>query len=190
MTSPHEPAPPPETGQPAPGAPRNETANREKRILRMLAAGVNPAEIADRVGLSPEETRDVLRSLFARRRDALPEHFLETQALRLEEAMIVAYSAMGGGNIKAVNAYVRIVGQLGRLHGEMAEERRRIQDRARGGKSTRKPLKMLNPRRQNPMPAPPLRAPSLPALPFTPSWPGLSRPSTVEGVKRFDVRRL
>ena len=36
---------------------------------------------------------------------------------RLNEAMIVAYGAMAGGNLKAVDRVVRIVSEMDRYHG-------------------------------------------------------------------------
>ena len=39
------------------------------------------------------------------------------QIRRLSEAMLVAYSAMSGGNLKAVDRVVKIVRELDRYHG-------------------------------------------------------------------------
>jgi hypothetical protein len=106
---------------PAPRSTRKEVVQRETRILRMLTAGVNGAEIARREGLSPRRTREMIQSFFARRRDMAPVDFVDLQVTRLQEALVVAYAAMNGGNMKAVAMVVKIVRELDRYHGLTAE---------------------------------------------------------------------
>jgi len=55
---------------------------------------------------------------------APPAEFLAMQVSRLNEALLVAYSAMGGMNLKAVDRVVKIVRELDRYHGFAAAERR------------------------------------------------------------------
>ena len=50
---------------------------------------------------------------------------------RLSEALIVAYSAMSGGNLRAVDRVVKIVRELDRYHGFVAAERRSLPDASR-----------------------------------------------------------
>jgi hypothetical protein len=78
---------------------------------------VSAAELARREGVSVRRMQQVTRAIFARRRDAMPEDFVELQMTRLQEALLVSYSAMGGGNLKAVDRVVRIVRELDRYRG-------------------------------------------------------------------------
>ena len=55
---------------------------------------------------------------------APPEEFLAIQVSRLNEALLVAFSAMGPTNLKAVDQVVRIVRELDRYHGFAAAQRR------------------------------------------------------------------
>ena len=55
---------------------------------------------------------------------APPEEFVATQVSRLNEALLVAYSAMSGTNLKAVDRVVKIVRELDRYHGLVAAARR------------------------------------------------------------------
>ena len=60
----------------------------------------------------------------ARRTPHPPEEFVAIQVGRLNEALLVAYSAMTGANLKAVDRVVKIVRELDRYHGFVAAERR------------------------------------------------------------------
>ncbi len=120
---------------------------------------------------------------------APPEEFLALQVGRLNEALVVAYGAMSGGNLQAVDRVVKIVRELDRYHGLVVAERRlspsqpRLEApaesplalaarRALAQKRRRKPLKCLNtgpglarlrqpsPRDADPSEAPPSRAPA------------------------------
>ena len=63
-----------------------------------------------------------------------PEEFVAIQVSRLNEAMLIAFSAMSGANLKAVDRVVRIVRELDRYHGfDAAAERRRSRPRAAHG---------------------------------------------------------
>ena len=53
-----------------------------------------------------------------------PEEFVAIQVSRLNEALLVAYSAMSLTNLKAVDQVVKIVRELDRYHGFVASERR------------------------------------------------------------------
>ena len=55
---------------------------------------------------------------------APPEEFVAIQVSRLNEALLVAYSAMGEMNLKAVDRVVKIVRELERYHGFCGAERR------------------------------------------------------------------
>ena len=60
----------------------------------------------------------------ARRTPHPPEEFVAIQVGRLNEALLVAYSAMTGANLKAVDRVVKIVRELDRYHGFVTAERR------------------------------------------------------------------
>jgi len=138
-------------------------AGREGRIVQFLNGGVSVAEIAAREGVTEKRMRAVIRDILARRAPKPPAEFLAIQVSRLHEALLVAYSAMTGCNLQAVDRVVKIVRELDRYHGFVAAERRYplgeprskrpLKARSRSGrrrspaqKRRRKPLKWFNPR--------------------------------------------
>jgi len=64
----------------------------------------------------------VVREILARRAPQPPAQFLALQINRLNEALIVSYSAMSRANLQAVDRVVRIVRELDRYHGFVAAE--------------------------------------------------------------------
>jgi DNA-binding CsgD family transcriptional regulator len=96
---------------------RADKAGRERRIANFLNAGVTVDEIAVREGLSVKRTRNLVRETLARHRPEPPAEFVALQLSRLREALLVSYSAMGGGNLGAVDRYVKIVREMDRYHG-------------------------------------------------------------------------
>ena len=60
-----------------------------------------------------------------------PAEFVALQVSRLNEALLVAYGAMSGGNLRAVDRVVKIVRELDRYHGFVAAERRSLPDAPR-----------------------------------------------------------
>ena len=76
-------------------------------IVGLLNRGVSIAEIADREGVSERGMRKYVRSVLARRAPQPPEEFLALQVSRLNEALLVAYSAMSGANLQAVDRVVK-----------------------------------------------------------------------------------
>jgi len=103
-------------------AARQEKFEREKRIVNYLNAGVSVVEIAEREGVTHRRMRAVVQEILARRTPAPPAEFLAMQVGRLNEALLVSYSAMSGANLRAVDRYVRIVRELDRYHGFAAPE--------------------------------------------------------------------
>jgi hypothetical protein len=77
-------------------AARRKKANREWRVLGFLNRGVSIAELAAREGVTERGMRKYVRSVLARRSPQLPAGFLALQVSRLNEALVVAYSAMSG----------------------------------------------------------------------------------------------
>jgi hypothetical protein len=65
--------------------------------------------------------RNLVREILAQRMPQPPAEFLALQVSRLNEALLVSYSAMytslSGANFEAVDRVVRIVRELDRYHG-------------------------------------------------------------------------
>jgi hypothetical protein len=78
---------------------------------------VSIAERATREGVTERGMRKYVRSVLARRAPQPPAEFLALQVSRLNEALIVAFSAMSGANLHAVDRVVTIVRELDRYHG-------------------------------------------------------------------------
>ena len=78
--------------------------------------GAPVPEIAARLGLSETEVRARLREALARALPETPEVFAALQISRLNEALLVAWSAMGEMGLKAVDRVLKIVRALDRLH--------------------------------------------------------------------------
>ena len=95
---------------------------REQRIVEYLNRGVSVAEIAAQVGVGEKRMRAVIREILARRMPHPPEEFVAIQLSRLNEALLVAYSAMSPTNLKAVDQVVKIVRELDRYGGAFAAE--------------------------------------------------------------------
>jgi hypothetical protein len=94
-----------------------QMALREMRIIERLAAGMSIGEIALQESLSPRRVRELIaKSLAERGRLPAPE-FFELQVRRLNEALLVAYTAMSAQNLGAVDRVVKIVRELDRYHG-------------------------------------------------------------------------
>ena len=101
---------------------RHARAERERRILNRLNAGVSIDEIAAQERLSLKRMRNLVREILARRMPQPPAEFAALQISRLNEALMVSYSAMAGANLEAVDRVIRIVRELDRYHGFVARE--------------------------------------------------------------------
>ena len=98
---------------------------REQLIVDYLNRGVSVVEIAARVGVGEKRMRAIIREILARRMPHPPEEFVAIQVSRLNEALLVAFSAMSPTNLKAVDQVVKIVRELDRYGGAFAAEWRR-----------------------------------------------------------------
>ncbi len=98
---------------------------REQLIVDYLNRGVSIAEIAARVGIGEKRMRAVIREILAHRCPHPPEEFVAIQVSRLDEALLIAYSAMSPTNLNAVDQVVKIVRELDRYGGAFAAEWRR-----------------------------------------------------------------
>src|SRR5208337_2954712 len=90
---------------------------RERRIVGMLNRGVSIAELAARRGVTLMRMQIVVKDILARRAPPAPSEYLALQVSRLNEAMMVAYGSMAGGNLPAVDWVVRLVREMDRYHG-------------------------------------------------------------------------
>ena len=77
-------------------AARARREEREARIVGLLNRGVAVAEIAAREGVSLKRMRNCIRELLAKREPQPPAAFL-AEASRLEQALLVPFSAMANG---------------------------------------------------------------------------------------------
>lgn len=98
-------------------ATKRELAQRDVKLFERLAAGVTIEEIAANEGISLQYARRRKAAVLARRAIDPPREFIQLQIRRLSEAMLVAYSAMSNGNVKAVDQVIRVVRELDRYHG-------------------------------------------------------------------------
>jgi hypothetical protein len=96
---------------------RRELAQRDLRLIEKLAAGVTIEEIAASEGISCKWARERKAAILAARAIDPPHEFIKLQIRRLSEAMLVAYSAVSGGNLKAVDQVIKVVRELDRYHG-------------------------------------------------------------------------
>ncbi len=124
-------APPRDRSIEARRAARLKKFKRERRILDLLNRGVSVAEIAAREGVRQKSMRAIVRDILARRMPEPPAEFVALQVSRLNEALLVAYGAMSGTNLRAVDRVVKIVRELDRYHGFVAVERRSLPDTPR-----------------------------------------------------------
>ena len=107
---------------------RVANASRERLVIDLLNGGLPVAEIATRLGVTEKRTRAIVREILARRRPGAPEDYVALQISRLNEALLVAYGAMAGQNLRAVGLVVRIVRELDRYHGFVGAETRSLPD--------------------------------------------------------------
>jgi hypothetical protein len=110
-------------------ATRREKVYREERIVGLLNRGASVPEIAASEGLSLKRMCNVVRDILSERMPQPPAEFLALQVSRLNEALLVSFSAMhtteAGTNFEAVDRVVKIVRELDRYHGFAAAPRSR-----------------------------------------------------------------
>ncbi len=99
---------------------RLKAIERERVLVDYANRGVAMPLIAARVGMTERAARVLLRDVLARSTPKSPEEFAALQMSRLNEALLVAYGAMGEMNLKAVDRVVRIVRALDRYAAVLA----------------------------------------------------------------------
>jgi hypothetical protein len=92
-------------------------AQRDLRLIEKLAAGTTIEEIAASEGISLKWARERKAAVLASRVIDTPHEFIKLQIRRLSEAMLVSYSAMSLGDLKAVDKVIKVVRELDRYHG-------------------------------------------------------------------------
>jgi hypothetical protein len=95
---------------------RREMALRDQRLVTALAAGETIEELAAQLDIPLRTVRQRVSTILSRP-PVPPAEFAQLQMRRLNEAMIVAYSAMGNGNLKAVDRVVKITREYDRYAG-------------------------------------------------------------------------
>ncbi len=128
-------------------AARQAKFERERLIVDFLNRGVSVAEIAARIGVTEKRMRALVHEILARRMPAAPEDFVALQVSRLNEALLIAYSAMSAENLRAVGLVVKIVRELDRYHGFAAGDRRASHDFRPVEAEAREPLALAGERR-------------------------------------------
>jgi hypothetical protein len=102
-------------------AARATKAEREARIMSLLNRGVSVAEIAGRERLTLKRMHNRVQEILAKHMPQPPGEFLALRVSRLNEALLVSYSAMhdsvAGTNFEAVDRVLRIVREFDRYHG-------------------------------------------------------------------------
>jgi hypothetical protein len=102
-------------------AKRLEKVRREERIVGLLNRGASVPEIAASEGVTLKRMRNLVREILAERMPQPPAEFLALQVSRLNEALLVSFTAMhapkDGTNFEAVDRVVKIVRELDRYHG-------------------------------------------------------------------------
>ena len=103
--------------------------------MGLLNRGASVPEIAASEGLTLKRMRNVVRKILSERRPLPPAEFLALQVSRLNEALLVSFTAMHepkeGTNFEAVDRVVKIVRELDRYHGFAAVPRPREETEAR-----------------------------------------------------------
>jgi hypothetical protein len=96
-------------------------AARGARIVELMGAGMSMADIATREGVTMNRMRKVVQAIVEKRGPQAPAAYVARETERLNEALKIAYGAMagpdGGPDFAAVDAVVRIVRDLDRVHG-------------------------------------------------------------------------
>jgi hypothetical protein len=82
---------------------KRDLAKRDLRLVEKLAAGATIEEIAASEGISMKWARERKASVLASRVLDTPHEFIKLQIRRLSEAMLVSYSAMSLGDLRAVD---------------------------------------------------------------------------------------
>ena len=103
-------------------AARREKAERERRIVDGLKAGLSVAEMAAREKIGERGMRKAIGVILARHGPEASREFIALQVARLNESLIASFGALASDNLQAVDRVVRIVRGLDRYHGFSAAQ--------------------------------------------------------------------
>ena len=148
---PKRPCPPPrrDRSHAARQAAKLKKTERQTRIIGLLNRGVSIAEIAEREGVSLNRMRKVVSAILAARAPGPPAEYLALQLGRLNEAMIISYSAMynpeTGANFKAIDSVAKLIREMDRYHGFAPASLRPTPDPARLSAPCEPPLALPAP---------------------------------------------
>lgn len=95
---------------------QREMALRDSRLIRALAAGQSIEELAAREGISLRRARERVSAILSRAADP-PAEFAQLQIWRLNEAMLVAHASLRVGDLKAIDAYIKVTREFERYAG-------------------------------------------------------------------------
>jgi hypothetical protein len=130
-------------------AKRLEKVRRDERIVGLLNRGASVPEIAASEGLTLKRMRNLVREILAERMPQPPAEFLALQVSRLNEALLVSFTAThdpkDGTNFEAVDRVVKIVRELDRYHGFAGIERPARADERRLPQPAPVPLALAGP---------------------------------------------
>jgi hypothetical protein len=73
--------------------------------------------IARLEGLTVRRVRQIIAEMLAKRELDPAAGFVQIQIARLNEAMIVAHDMMTGGDLAAMDRFIKLAGELDRYHG-------------------------------------------------------------------------
>jgi hypothetical protein len=116
----------PQTHTPNPHAPASEWPHRRAKIAKtafrqasfdLLASGYSLEQIAAARKVGVRTIKREIDSVIAERRLDAPERYIHLQVARLTKALRLADVAIERGDLKAVQALVKIVNSLDRYHG-------------------------------------------------------------------------
>ena len=96
---------------------REARAARRQVVFEAVAAGWSIEQIADLQKVRPRTVRREMDRALAERRLDAPDRYVHLQVARLTKAVRLADAAIDAGDLKAVNALVKVVRALDRYHG-------------------------------------------------------------------------
>jgi hypothetical protein len=88
-----------------------------ERIMDLLISGMPVIRIARLEGLTVRRVRQIIAEMLAKRELDPAAGYVQIQIARLNEAMIVAHDMMTGGDLAAMDRFLKLTAELDRYHG-------------------------------------------------------------------------
>src|SRR5271168_4751113 len=98
-------------------ASRRKTADQRLRILERLTMGLSVAHRARVEQPTVRRAPQIIAEMLARRETDPPAGFAQFEIARLSKAIIVARTMMMKGNLRAMDRWINLTGELDRYHG-------------------------------------------------------------------------